>query len=176
MSKPKSDAIDLSGLDPATRAQIETAIDDASTVSAVTLARFWRTAQMNAYAFELQLALAQGAGDTARAEKIIADPAYSKSQKRAAHFEGELTRQFPKYKLPPLDKTDIERQVYLNEFLSVTQLKTDSLVLSQAAQALNEETERKLALQDHTRALRYIALLKPKLEKLAKKQGGGGQT
>jgi len=163
-NKPNGAAQNSNGFPSA--AELRAAEVAASTLDADTLAGYLNTVRANCYAFSFRISIAEGVGDAARVKQLKETPEYVSLQKRRAYLEKQMANQFPEYKSADFDKLIVERAIVADDYLGSLRLKRDSAFASQAARELGEEAEAKIALQEHTRALKYIKVLEPKYNAL----------
>lgn len=140
----------------------------ASTVTPEVLQQFWHDAQIRAHAFEFRIKASEAIGDIERVHRLQEDAEYVRFKKRRDYFANELAAKFPDFQPALVPLAQVEQQIIVADYLDALRLQRDSQIASRAAQALGEDTERKMALQEHTRALKYIQYFKAKYEKLAK--------
>ncbi len=141
------------------------AVAESEKITPEALENFLHVAAQTCHAFELRIKVAQFADDTARVKILQEDEQYERAKARRDYFSKQLASQFPAYKPTAVNLKDVERQVVVTDYLSVLRLKRDAQIQAQAAQALADDTERKMALQEMQRALKYQKYLEPRFRK-----------
>lgn len=138
----------------------------AEAVTPEALEQFLHGARMDCHAYDFRISIAREAQDPEAVKTLQAQAVPSK--KRQDYFEKELASRFPEYKPTPGDFTLLENRIVLNDYFEALKLKRDAKIASDAAKALDLETEKQMALQDMQRALRYIKVLEPRFKRLEK--------
>lgn len=154
------------------------AVSASERITPEALEKFLHGALQVERAYEIRLNAARAVGDTEHAKRLENDEAYKKAIARRNYFLKQLAAQFPKHVLAKPNLKIVERQVIISEYLGAMQLKRDAQIQAQAARELKEEAEKKIALQDMQRALKYCKYFDAKFKRFQRelereKEAGG---